>query len=160
MRNAMLSFVLAACDGSTTPPPAKAQPAAKAEPIAKEEPVAKEDPPQTAGLAWTIETQPARVTKAQLEELRIRITVTNNGTAPADATRHPLHFTVDGEPSTSLSLAFGNGGRSAVWKALPPGESIHDDRVGVSFVDVPGEHVIAISDGTTELARTTVELVP
>lgn len=165
--------LLCGCDAAPTPAPAKDEKppakAAKADPVptkaeikAETKPEAKApEPVASPGLEWTIETEPKSVKKADLGKLRVRVTVTNRGSVPAAPIREVRGYTVDGKSSTSLSLAFGNGGKSSVWTALPPGESVHDDRVGVSFANTEGDHTIVMTNGEgTELARTVVHIDP
>lgn len=162
-------FVASACDReprevSAPAAPAEAEVEKRPEAPAEEAVPPKEDDaeaaPVASGLAWTIAAEPQRTKLAKLDDLRLRITVTNEGDAVANPLATVLHFSVDGEPSISLSLAFGNGAHGKEWTALEPGKSAESSRIGVEFVDAPGDHVIVISDGTTELARTTVHLDP
>lgn len=166
----LLALVLAlACDSSTTSEPAKAakadaKPAAKVD--AKPEPKpevnaeTKADAPKP-GLTWKIETEPKTLKLAELDKLRVRVSVTNDGDAPASPIGQVRDYEVDGERSQSLSLAFGNGGKAKIWSELPPGESADDSRIGVAFTDKAGDHTIVMTDAAgTELARTVVHVDP
>jgi hypothetical protein len=111
-------------------------------------------PPTAVPLAWAIEVEPATVSMAKRASVTVRISATNHGTAARSPDRDPLGFHVDGATSHVLELAFGNGGRGREWTSLPPGATATDERNGMEIVDQPGDHVIAIVHGDTELART------
>jgi hypothetical protein len=73
---------------------------------------------------------------------------------------HPCELFVDGEASLALGMAFCNGGLGRHWTVLAPGEEATDYRTGISFVSSPGDHVIVLRGGGTELARATVHVTP
>jgi hypothetical protein len=81
----------------------------------------------------------------------LRRQVTNTGTAPADAMTPSASFTFDGAPSMELDMAFGNGARESRWAALPPGDTVRDDRaMGESLFATPGSHTITMTvDGVS-----------
>jgi hypothetical protein len=169
MRTLLVLSLAFACDSSSTPATAKATSAktetkdAKpdAKPEVKADPKPDPTPPAKPGLTWTIETEPKTLKLAELDELRVRVTVTNGGDAPAAPIREARSYTVDGKPSHSLNLAFTNGGKSKVWSELPPGESADDSRMGVAFTDAAGDHTIVMADASgAELARTVVHIDP
>jgi hypothetical protein len=95
---------------------------------------------------------------AARESVMVTIRATNTTSAARDPERDPLDVLVDGKSSMELSLAFGNGGRGREWSSLAPGATAVDRRNGMTIVDAPGDHTIAITHGGVELARTTLHV--
>lgn len=88
---------------------------------------------------------PDRVSPADLDELRVRVAVTNESDEPVDLELPSSTLLVDGKPSLNWSLAIGNGARDEREYALPAGESVSAERVmGGSLVREPGEHEVTI----------------
>lgn len=135
-----LSFVLllSACAGTAAEPQAATEAHAT---------TAEAEPPVSAsGLRWTITAHPAQLTMAQRAAFRLRRTVTNEASEPLDAMHAMASFTLNGEDSMSLDMAFGNGARESRWSELPPGESAFDEReMGESLFPAPGTYVITMT---------------
>jgi hypothetical protein len=132
-----LSFVLllSACAGTAAEP----QEATEARATTAE----AEPPVSASGLRWTITAHPAQLTMAERAAFRLRRTVTNEASEPLDAMHAMASFTLNGEDSMSLDMAFGNGARESRWSELPPGESAFDEReMGESLFPAPGTYVI------------------
>lgn len=68
-------------------------------------------------------------------------------------------FTVNGQASMELDMAFGNGVRETRWSTLPPGESAFDEReMGLSLFPAPGNYDLAMTvDGATSTVRVRVD---
>ena len=145
-----LVFLLSGCAGT---------PAEPQEASGVQERTVEADPPGSAsGLRWMITAHPAQLTMAQRATFRLRRTVTNEASEPLDAMHAMASFTLNGEDSMSLDLAFGNGAREMRWSALPPGESAFDEReMGESLFPAPGTYVIAMTvDGVTSTVEVRV----
>ncbi len=170
MRTTLIALYigLSAC-GSSTPPRAATEPVAEARPA--DPPVAAEpapaDPPVApepvsvvaTGLRWELVAIPDHLRMARRAAFRLRRQVTNTGSAPADAMRTMATFSLDGAPSMELDMAFGNGVREQRWSALPPGETVFDERaMGESLFPVPGDYEIAMTtDGVTSTTHVHVD---
>ena len=133
---------------------------AEAEPVDEEpteDAVAPEPPANIEGLRWTITAHPARLTMAQRARFRLRRSVTNTAREPRDAMRSMAEFTMNGESSMQLNMAFGNGARESIWSELPPGRTVFDEReMGEHLFPAPGTYVI---DMTVDGETSTVEVV-
>jgi hypothetical protein len=115
-------------------------------------------PPAPSQITWTLEVAPASVTMAKRSSVTVRIAATNRGTAAVEPARDPLDFTIDGQDSFELNLAFGNGARGPEWESLPPGATARDARRGMQLVETPGEHVLVMSHAGVELGRATLRV--
>jgi hypothetical protein len=122
---------------------------------AQPEPVAVEGP-----IVWSLEVVPPTFALAEQGRVSIWIQATNRGAETLDTERSDS-FTLDGEDSMELNMAFGNGGREARWRALPTGDTIREQRIGLELFTSAGDHVIALvgPDGR-ERARVTVTVTP
>lgn len=144
------------------PEVAEAEPAepAEAEPaeLTEDEPAEVEQPADTSGLRWQISAHPARLTMAQRARFRLRRSVTNRAREARDAMRSTAEFTLNGESSMALNMAFGNGARESVWAELPPGRTVFDEReMGESLFPAPGTYVIEMTvDGETSSVEVVV----
>ena len=118
--------------------------AAEAEPA---EMAPEESPaPNTQGLHWTISAHPARLTMAQRARFRLRRSVTNRARETRDALHSMAEFTLTGESSMTLNMAFGNGARESLWAELPPGRTVFDEReMGESLFPAPGTYRIEMT---------------
>lgn len=145
----MHTFVtlLLACGASAEPAPAPAPVPAAPAPVAA--------PP----LKWELIALPPKLTMAERASFRLRRQVTNTGDAPADATAAYASFTLNGERSMGLDLAFGNGGRESRWSALPPGEKASDDRAMGDLFEAPGDYTITMTTGD-QTSTVTVHVSP
>ena len=130
------------------PSAAPAEPAAP--PVAED--ATPEAPTAAATIAWQLEIEPKSMKMAQRDACRIRITATNEGAAPASPPLHEGEFTVNGQPSMGLSLAFGNGAREAGWSSLPPGQSVSTSRAACRLFDKPGRYTVGFEQGASKLA--------
>jgi hypothetical protein len=160
MKRAFLIGLLAACGSKSAQAPAPAPAPAPVTPAH-----APADAPAAAAAArapivWSIDCAPSTVSMAQRKSVMITIHATNTTAAVRDPKRDPLDFVIDGTSSMELALAFGNGGRLQTWEAIPPGETVTDRRTGMDLVAAPGDHVIAMTHGGVELARTTLHVTP
>jgi hypothetical protein len=89
--------------------------------------------------------KPERVTPAELDSLRVDLSVTNEDSETIDLQLPSSTMLVDGERSPSWNVAIANGAREARESALPPGDSITVSRVmGSGLVREPGDHEIVI----------------
>ncbi len=171
-----LSLGLAAC-GSSAPPPASPAPAPSAavssenvppEPTPEAAPApapasasptaaapAAPAPAVASTLRWELIAVPARLRMAGRDAFRLRRQVTNTGSEPADAFASLPSYAVDGAPSMALDLAFSNGAVDMRWHALPPGETVSDERdMGMALFPAPGDYEIAMTvDGQTSTVR-------
>jgi len=140
-------------DPTTTSQPADPTTTTEGEPEPESEPEAS-----AAGLRWTITAHPAHLTMAQRATFRLRRTATNEGSGPLDAMHSSAQFTLNGEASMALDLAFGNGARESLWSALPPGRTVFDEReMGDSLFPAPGTYVITMTvDGQTSSVEVVV----
>lgn len=112
------------------------------------------------GLRWQLRALPPRLSMTDRAAFRLRLEVTNTAAAPLDASDGYATFTRDGQASHALDLAFGNGAREARWAALPPGDTVGDERgMGEELFPAPGTYAIAATvDGVTVTA--TIEVRP
>lgn len=137
--------------------------ATPAEPTPSEPAPAEPTPPAVLPaptvLRWELLARPARLTMRDRGTFRLRRQVTNDGSVVADAMRASASFTVNGQASIELDMAFGNGGRASRWAALPPGESAFDEReMGMSLFSAPGNYDLAMTvDGATSTVRVRVD---
>lgn len=143
-------------DPTTTSQPADPTTTTEGESVPEPEP---EPEVSASGLRWTITAHPARLTMAERATFRLRRTATNEGSGPLDAMHSSATFTFNGEASMALDLAFGNGAREMRWTAVPPGESVFDEReMGESLFPAPGTYRIAMTvEGTTSTAEVRVD---
>ncbi|MCE9579034.1 MAG: hypothetical protein K8W52_38270 [Deltaproteobacteria bacterium] len=112
------------------------------------------------GLRWQLRAVPPRLTMKDRAAFRLRIEVTNTAAAPVDASDGYATFTLDGQASQALDLAFGNGGREARWRALPPGDTVSDERaMGEDLFPAPGAYAISAAIDGVRVA-TTIEVLP
>ncbi|MBK9032584.1 MAG: hypothetical protein IPL61_14940 [Myxococcales bacterium] len=109
-------------------------------------------------ITWTLTVTPATVALARTATVDVRIAATNHAPVALSPARDPLEFTIDGQPSMELAMAFGNGGRGGEWTLLPAGATARDRRVGMELVTTPGVHVLAIAHNGRELARATLRV--
>ena len=138
--------------GAETPP--QTRPEEAAEPP-REPP---QDPPELAGLEWSIESVPETLSMSERSEHVIRIRATNRGTRTVNPLEAALSFRVNGEESFALINAFGNGVRASGWSALPPSETVSDERaMGETLFPEPGRYEIAVEPpGTRATCLVTV----
>lgn len=161
-------WLVSACTASpsTGSKPAVADPG-DGEPVATTstpEPAVEPTPPTESAspssadeLEWTLAAKPSKFSLSELGDVRLTLEVRNAGSETADASlARPLEWEVDGEPSMVLSMAFSNGLMDGKWMSLGSGESTTDARVGVAFVDAPGEHVVTAHRDGKELVRVAV----
>jgi len=169
----VLSLGLVAC-GSSAPPPASPPSApsvasspqsAPAVAVAPGPQAAPAEPPAAvpaapapvvaSTLRWELVAIPARLRMADRAAFRLRRQVTNSGSAPANAFDSLPSYTVDGAPSMALDLAFSNGAVDMRWQALPPGETVFDERdMGEALFPAPGDYELAMTvDGQTSTVR-------
>lgn len=156
----VLGFV--GCAGTSGEPADPTTTSESADPTtsSEPEPAAEPEPEVSAsGLRWTITAHPARLTMAERATFRLRRTATNEGIGPLDAMHSSAQFTLNGEASMALDLAFGNGAREMRWTAVPPGESVFDEReMGESLFPAPGTYRIAMTvEGTTSTVEVRVD---
>jgi hypothetical protein len=102
--------------------------------------------------------KPPKFRLGQLDAVEIHIHAHNTGTGVVDPGRSTLELTLDGERQMALSMAFGNGGTGREWRELPPGETAHDSRIGVEFVEAAGDHVLTLSQHGHRLAHVDVKV--
>jgi len=162
-----LVVVFAACANKQEPAPAPPPPAPAPVPVAASDaappPAVSADDddddnaPDIEGIAFEFDVIPAKVSRAKAARAVMRITVTNHSTRTVSPVRMGYSFTVDGEDSMQLNLAFGNGGFAGLWAELPPGKTASDDRGGVELFEL-GTHEIVMSSWDRELARTKVTI--
>lgn len=143
----VLGFI--GCAGTSSEP---------ADPTTTRQPAESEPEASASGLRWTITAHPAQLTMAEQARFRLRRSVTNEGSEPRDAMRLMAEFTLNGEASMELNMAFGNGARESLWAELPPGRTVFDEReMGESLFPAPGTYVIAMTvDGETSRVEVVV----
>ncbi len=122
------------------------------------------------GIEWTLTTSASPVAVADLVHFEIAIAATNTGGDTIDpqymgcveASEPCLAsgWKLDGAESMALNLTFGNGGREARWRALPPGDTVTDRRImGDSLELAPGDHTISFDHGEARV-EVTVTVTP
>jgi hypothetical protein len=118
-----------------------------------------ESPPPV--IEWSLTTVPATatITMAQRRRFRLWLVARNVGASVADTQRDALEWTVNGQPSMALSMAFGNGVRENRWSALAPRDTVREARdMGESLFERPGVYIIALRAAGREAARITVRV--
>lgn len=125
------------------------------------------DRPDDAGagawpIAWRLTAEPATatITMAQRRTFRIWMEARNVGGRVEDTRRDALEWLLNGQPSRTAAMAFGNGGREAAWGALPPGTTVREARdMGESLFPAPGSYELVVRRGGREVARLRVRVV-
>lgn len=141
------------------PPPAQPQPqqldapATPVVPQAQQAPAAAHPP-----IAWRLLVLPSTFPMSRRGAVRIRIVATNTGHTTVDPERDPLEIHVNGQSSMEANMAFGNGGREARWSALPAGETVEEDRVGLELFPRPGNYDLVLHVPAGDVARTRVHV--
>lgn len=106
-----------------------------------------------------IEAEPHELTMAERSEFMLSLFVHNTGFEAVDPEASGGRWTVNGEPSIVIDLAFSNGVQPAGWSELRPDRRAHDDRqLGESLFEAPGEYEIRYQreDGTDAGVRVVV----
>lgn len=152
--------MLLACGGrdpsaSAASEPAPPPVAAPSTDPAPEPPPVVEPPPAPVAsaldgdLEWRLTASATTLSMAERADWRLRTEATNRGDAPVDFFESGFaSFTVNGEPSMALSLAFGNGLAPAEWASLAPGATAAPERaLGESLFESPGDYEIVMTHG-------------
>jgi hypothetical protein len=156
MRVVLLGLLLVACGG--TPPEAPAPPPPppleeELDEIPAPPPIVLPPPSATAmdgDLEWSLAASATTITMAERASWELRTLATNRGTEPVDVLEAGFSsFTVNGEPSITLSMAFGNGISPVSWSELPPGETADPARSGFGedLFPAPGDYEIVMTHG-------------
>ena len=168
VKKLLVCMALLGCSGAQEPetqaePRAEAEPQVEAEPAA--EPQETEMPTQAAdhivddaGIRWRLRAEPARVSMAERDSVRLTIEATNTTDAQIDPERHRGQWLFQGEPHMGLMNWFGNGLRPMEWSGLPPGQTVTDAREpGEHLFEAPGEYEVAYArDGRRTAVRVTI----
>jgi hypothetical protein len=114
----------------------------------------------------TIHTQlsvePASLTTATRDQLRLTLTAKNVGMEIVDPQLRSAQLTVNGRRSRAFSLAVGNGRRENKWYALVPGDSVSMtwSSLGESLFPEPGEYTLVLSHDGREAEPVVVSVAP
>ncbi len=88
---------------------------------------------------------------AQRSNCRIRITVTNEGTKSGSPNLYLADWTLNGQPSRGLSMAFQNGASTKRLHDLPPKETVSAERAACRLMEQPGHYTVGFQHGTVRL---------
>lgn len=120
-----------------------------------------DQPPRSgSGIEWQLVAEPTTLSMQQRDAFVLRVVATNRGRAATDTERDALALNVNGEDSEAFALGFGNGARDARWSALPAGQSVSEERRGLSLFDEPGDYELMLHRGERVFARARVRVTP
>jgi hypothetical protein len=112
-------------------------------------------------LEWRLAASSTTVAMAARDAWELRTEATNVGTAAVDVIAAGTGtFTVDGVPSRTLDMAFGNGGFPGSYRALPPGETATNARDVGEILETPGDHTIEMTIGGGITVSLVVHVTP
>jgi hypothetical protein len=119
-------------------------------PFAQDAPLgdAKEQSPSSDRLRWRLDVTPNPMRMAQRRSCLVRVSVTNEGPRAVEPQLHLAQFTLDGQLSMGLSLAFSNGVMDRGWSSIPPGETATTERaLCETLFPTPGVYRIGLRQG-------------
>lgn len=114
-------------------------------------------------VEWQLRASAATITMAEREAWVLRVVATNRGRTPLDYVAiSSMSFTVNGESSMGLDMAFGNGGFPGSWRSLPTGASADPSRegIGLDIFASPGDYTIEMTTTGGVTVRLVVHVTP
>lgn len=115
-----------------------------------------------SSVAWRLTSEPATatITMSQRRGFRLWMEARNAGPRTADTERDRVEWSLNGERSMMLDLAWGNGAREHAWYALPPGGHVREARdMGEHLFPAPGSYELAMRLDGRVVARLRVRVV-
>jgi hypothetical protein len=113
--------------------------------------------------AITVElsAEPRSLSVARLDDFLIGVTVRNVGQQVVDPQLRLSELRVDGATSHAWSMAVGNSGQEAKWKALPPGETATTQfALAQELFPKPGTYKLEITVSGVTSAPVQVQVTP
>ena len=113
--------------------------------------------------AITVEltAEPQTLSAAHLDDFMVGVTVHNVGQQVVDPQLRLSELRVDGKPSHDWSMAVGNSGQEAKWRALPPGESASAKwALARELFPKPGNYNLEITVAGVTSATVQVQVTP
>ena len=121
--------------------------------------VSAESTDRDGDVRWQLVAEPSEVSMAERSRFVLYLRATNEGTETLDPELGRGTFFLDGIYNLDLNLWFDNGRRRAEWGALPPGETVSDQRTPGQLFEAPGSFTFAYQHGEA-VSTATVRVIP
>jgi hypothetical protein len=151
------------CDHRDGPAPSRTEPPASTGIVVPPTLVDAGDP-----IMWQLTADPAtRLKMAGRGAFTLWMVAHNAGARATDTRRDSLEYLVNGRPSLTLAMAYGNGLREVRWTALEPGDTVRDGRgsssdptFGTSLFPAPGDYELVLKQDGRAAASLLVRIDP
>lgn len=115
----------------------------------------------TPAITVQLTAEPQTLGAAQLDDFKVGVIVRNVGQQIVDPQLRLSELRVNGKPSHDWSMAVGNSGLDARWKALPPGESVSAQwQLARELFPGPGTYQLELTVAGVTSATLQVQVTP